>query len=420
MILHWIGLLQCVSGVTAVMLLLRCVFGYALKERRSAFRIALCAAAAAETGMLFLQRAEPDTADLLQEALILVCTVVFPYTLLRCGRRRTFLLFGLAYCATVDYIVAIVPAAYEDAAYVLIDALVCLLAVVLYKTDKKAPPGFLEQVPVWIYFAVFTADLSTFYSGMLNRDASYYVGVLIALRVLSQVLLCASILAIVRRILASQYAARTAAEQLAVQLRHYEQLVEKNRSVRAFRHDYENNLLSLGAILDAGQIDDAREYVRQLQSDVHSAGYGFATGSYLADAILSDKAAAAAEQGVQITFIGTVPERGIVNPDLCTILCNLLDNAVRGSLPCAPCTVDLDGRETADRWLLTVRNPVAQKVVIRAGAIRTSKADGENHGIGLANVRHAAEKYQGYLELQCDDHCFTAEVGLMLNTEETK
>lgn len=61
-----------------------------------------------------------------------------------------------------------------------------------------------------------------------------------------------------------------------------------------------------------------------------------------------------------------------------------------------------------------------QKVVIRSGTIQTSKADAENHGIGIANVRRAAEKYHGYLDLECDDHCFTAEVGLMLNTEERK
>lgn len=418
--LHWIGILQCITSVAAVTLVLRCVFGYAWKERRLAAWITLFAAAAAETGVLLLSRTDPDTAILFQEALILVCSVVFPYTLLRCGRKRTFLLFSLAYCATTDYLVSIIPTRYPNVAYVLIDVLVCLLVIIAYRSNQKAPAGFLDEVSIWFFIAVFAADLSAYYSSMLNRDSSYYAGVSALLKIISLALVFVSILLTVRRYLALQRAERIASKQLAVQLRHYEDLVEKNRSVRALRHDYENNLLSIGVILDAGQTEDARDYVRRLQGEVHTAAYAFATGNYFADAILSDKAAVAAEKDIQISFSGTVPEKRISNPDLCTILCNLLDNAVRGSEPCAPCTIELDGRETADRWLLTVKNPVQQKVIIRGGTIRTSKAEAESHGIGIANVRRAAEKYHGYLDLECDDHCFTAEVGLMLNTEETK
>ena len=418
--MHWIGLLQCVTSVAAVTLVLRCVFGYAWRKRHRTVWIALFAAVGAEAGILLWLRHDPQTADLLQEALTLVCSVAFPYTLLRCGRKRTFLLFSLAYCATTDYLVSIIPTQHPNVAYILIDVLVCLLAIIVYRSNPQTPAEFLDGVPIWIFIAVFAADLSAYYSGMLNRDASYYAGVSALLKVIALALICVSILLVVRRYLAVQRAEQIAAEQLSVQLRQYEQLVEKNRIVRAMRHDYENNLLSIGVILDAGQTEDARDYVRQLQGEVHTAAYSFATGNYFADAILSDKAAVAAKKEMQISFSGTVPEKKISNPDLCTILCNLLDNAVRGSDLCAPCTVELDGRETADRWLLTVKNPVAQKVVIRGGMIRTSKADAENHGIGIANVRRAAEKYHGYLELECNDRCFTAEVGLMLNTEGTK
>lgn len=418
--MRWIGLLQCISGVTAVVLVLRCMFGYTPKKRCPTFPVALCLAAAAETGILLLSRRDTQTADLLQEVLTLACSVAFPYTLLRCSRKRTFLLFAVTYCATIDYIVSLIPTRHIGAVYILIDVLACLPAVIVFLSDRKAPSDFLDEVPVWVFIAVSAADLSAYYSGMLHRDASYSAGVSVALKVIALVLICVSIFVIARRYLALQRAERTAEKQLAMQLRHYEELVEKNRSVRAFRHDYENNLLSLGAILDSGNTQEARDYVQTLQRDVHAAGYAFTTGNYLADAILSDKAEAAKEKGIQITAAGTVPQKGIANPDLCTILCNLLDNAIRGSEPCAPCTVELDGQETADRWLLTIKNPVVQKVAIRGGKIRTSKADAENHGIGIANVRHTAEKYNGYLDLGCDDHRFTAEVGMMLNTEERK
>ena len=415
--MHWVGLLQCITCPAAVTLVLRFVFGYTLRERRLPFWVALCTAAAAGCGVQYFYLLDPETAALFSEALILVCAAAFPYTLLRHRHKRTFLLFGLAYCATADYIVTIIPVRHTEVVYILLDILMCALAVYAGLSRRTAPADFLEQIPVWIYITVFAADLSEFYSGKLRVDASYFSGVSAALKLLSLALVIGSVILVVRRYLAMQHAEQAAVEQLAVQLRHYEDLVEKNRRIRALRHDYENNLLSLGALLDADQADEARAYVRKLQSDVHAAAYTYSTGNFLSDAILSDKASAAKEKGIQISFSGTVPEKGIANPDVCTILCNLLDNAIRAS---TAGQVELDGRETEDRWLLTVKNPVAQKVVIRGGTIRTSKADKENHGLGIANVRRAAEKYNGYLELDCTDSCFTAEVGLMLNTEDTK
>ena len=418
--LPWIGLLQCISGVAAIVLVLRFVFGYAWKKKSPELWIALIIAIGAEIGTILLSLNEPDAADLLQETLTLICTVSFPYMMFRCGRKSTFLLFSLAYCATVDYFVTIIPTKQPSTICFLIDIIVCLLAIGAHKANTKAPLESLDHVSAWIFIAVLIADLSAYYSGMLNKDASYYAGVSVVLKVFSLAMICVSVLLIVRKILATQRAERIATEQLVLQLRHYEDLVEKNQSVRAFRHDYENNLLSLGALLDSGQTEDARDYVQKLRSDVHNAAYTFTTGNYLADAILSDKAAQAQKSGIQFFFDGTVPEKGIDNLDLCTILCNLLDNAIRGCHNCAPCLVELTGRETADRWLLTVCNPVEKKITIKNGTIRSSKTDRENHGIGLANIRRTAAKYNGYVELQCDDRTFTAEVGLMLHREDTK
>ena len=417
----YVGLLHSISGTAAAVLLLRYGFGYAYKQKRTAFLIGLSAAAAMQTALFFLTRRSPEAAELLQESLVFACTVAFPYLLLRHRRKRTFFLFGLAYCATCDYAVFLLPARWSDAAYILLDVMMILLALYIGKVRKtSAPTDFLEQVSVWVFIAVFTADLSMYYGEMLHRDTSYHSGVSFVLRIASFVLIAVGVSFAVRRYLLTRQAERAAEQQLAVQLRHYEELVEKDRSIRAFRHDYANNLLSLGAILDAGQTEDARAYVQALRGEVQSAAYTFSTGSYLADAILCDKAANAQAQKIQIQFDGTVPQTGMDHVDLCAIMCNLLDNAIRGCESCAPCTVELTGRETADRWLLTVRNPVPQKVRIKNGTVQTTKSDRENHGIGLSNIRRVAEKYNGYVELQCDDRMFTAEVGLMLHREETK
>ena len=230
----------------------------------------------------------------MQEAPIFAGAVAAPYLLLRGRRKRTFFLFGLAYCATTDYIAALAPARYAGAVGVLVDAAAGLLAFLVCKAGRKAPPDFPDQVPVWVYITVFVADLSAYYSGMLPQDASYSAEVSAVLKALSLLLIGGSIGWLVRRYLQAQCAEQFAAKQLALQLRHYEELVEKSRLARSLRHDYENNLLSLGVILDAGQTQQARDYVRQLQGEVHAASFSAVTGNWFADAIL-------AEKGVSVT-----------------------------------------------------------------------------------------------------------------------
>ena len=408
-------------GVFAQILMLRFVFGYAWKKKRTWFWSILGVAVPIQLALLLGTRAYSETTELLQELFSLLCSVVFPYTILQYKRKRTFFMFSVVYCATIDYIVFLIPTDRQNTAYLLTESVVIGLIILFWKVwGIRAPSDFLEQIPAWLYMVVFVADLNAYYSGMLNRDTSYYAEVSAALRIVSFAMMAFGVGYIVHRYLSVRLAEQQAKQQIAAQLRFYEEYAEKNRAVRAFRHDYENNLISLGVFLDAGQIADAQAYVQKLQGDVQSTANAFTTGNYLADAILSQKAAQAAGQQIEIDFSGTVPKSGIDHTDLCSILCNLLDNAICAAKPSAPCRVELVGRETADSWKLTVRNPVKKRVPIRGGTIRTSKADRENHGIGLTNVKRSAENYGGYLELQCDDRCFTAEVGMMLNTEEKR
>ena len=419
--MQYIAWMQCPVGVCAEILMLHFVFGYAWKKKRTWFWSVLGVAVPIQLALVLFSGQDAQTADLLQETFTLLCSVVFPYTVLQRKRKRTFFLFSVVYCATIDYIVFLIPTDRQSAAYLLTETLVIGWILLFWKVwGIRAPSDFLEQIPAWLYMVIFTADLNAYYGGMLNRDTSYYAQVSAVLRIVSFAMMAFGVVYIVHRYLSVRLAEQQANQQIAAQLRFYEEYAEKNRAVRAFRHDYENNLISLGVFLQAGQLADAQAYVQKLQGDVQSTANAFTTGNYLADAILSQKAALAAERKIEIDFSGTVPKSGIDHTDLCTILCNLLDNAIRAAEPSAPCRVELVGRETADRWKLTVRNPVKQRVPIRGGSIRTSKADRENHGIGLANVKRSAENYGGYLELQCDDRYFTAEVGMMLNMEEKR
>ena len=169
-------------------------------------------------------------------------------------------------------------------------------------------------------------------------------------------------------------------------------MIAKNRDIRAFRHDYKNNLFSISAFIKSGRLDEAEKYIGELSDELSLTENTYSTGNYLADAILSDKSQSAAEKGITIDFSGTIPAKGIKNSDLCAVISNAVDNAIRGCEKCASCKINIISEEKSSGVLMTFKNPVKEKVVIKNNIIRTTKQDKNNHGIGLGNIRRAAKK----------------------------
>ena len=81
----------------------------------------------------------------------------------------------------------------------------------------------------------------------------------------------------------------------------------------------------------------------------------------------------------------------------------------------------LEIRMRAEKGLLflNIRNSCPEKQTERKGGSRisvfpTTKADRENHGIGLKNVQAIVEKYHGDMELACENGWFEADLMLYL------
>lgn len=195
----------------------------------------------------------------------------------------------------------------------------------------------------------------------------------------------------------------------------YEALIKTDDKLRQFRHDYKNHMMVVTALLNAGKTEEASEYLETIKIKSGIIGRQFSTGNFIVDAILNNKNSLAEEFAIKMSVSGAVPEEGIENADICTIVSNLIDNAIEGTK-----------RYEGDRYIkvkssirngflaLSVINPVGSRIDIKNNRIKTTKQDSKNHGIGLRNVQRTAEKYGGAMLLDCTDTEFTADVTVKL------
>lgn len=195
----------------------------------------------------------------------------------------------------------------------------------------------------------------------------------------------------------------------------YEKMLKSDEQLREFRHDYKNHMMVVTALLNAGKTEEASEYLDTIKISSGIVGRQFSTGNFIVDAILNNKNALAGEFAIELSFNGAVPEGVIENADICTIVSNLIDNAIESVKRYDGARyIKVKASIRSGFLALSVINPVNSRVEVKNNKIRTTKKDSKNHGIGLKNVQRTAEKYGGAMLLDCTDTEFTADVTVKL------
>ena len=128
----------------------------------------------------------------------------------------------------------------------------------------------------------------------------------------------------------------------------------------------------------------------------------FYCGNPLVNSVLSLKSRRAQELGIHMEIqVGHMDTGQLQNMELCSLLGNLLDNAIDACVPLVPSgePVILVNLRTQGRLLaLAVENPVArQPQANTAGEYPTTKANPERHGLGLQlSLIHISEPTRPY------------------------
>lgn len=207
-------------------------------------------------------------------------------------------------------------------------------------------------------------------------------------------------------------------ENLALEQKFYETLHQKNQDLRAFRHDFQNHILALNALVQERNQEGLRQYLSNLTDTKEQLSF-FSTNSAIADAIVNE-------------FYRTLPEDisfhiegqfryniQIADMDISIILSNLLKNAREAC--------ELLEREAKKEIYLEIQCKDRQLIIRTENSsreyspeeiqdIETNKNDAINHGFGLMNIFESVKKYNGTMDIQYQNGYFM--VMLILESEQ--
>lgn len=196
----------------------------------------------------------------------------------------------------------------------------------------------------------------------------------------------------------------------------YQVAKESYESNARLYHDMGNHFSMIQSYLADGKVEEARAYLDRLGKDRAAYSVERFTGIEAVDYILSQKAAFARQQNVETSIHAEYPKDCKIDPvDLCTILTNLLDNAMEacGKLPEASAKIlSVTIRRINQFIIIQIANSCIEEPVISKGNFKTSKTDKRHHGWGMKNVRLAVEKCHGTMEYEYNKNMFIVSVML--------
>lgn len=187
-------------------------------------------------------------------------------------------------------------------------------------------------------------------------------------------------------------------------------------TMRGWRHDYHNHLQSMKAYVKMGQYEKLDEYLTLLEQDLDQVNQLIESGNVNLDAILNSKISLALKNGIEVDYKATCPEELTVSDtDLCTLIGNLIDNAVEA------CEKLPEGERRFIRLYIGVLKKQLYISITNATNEVVRKLDNEyitnkrgNHGHGLRRINLVVDKYEGYINRQNEPGVFVTEIMLPL------
>lgn len=205
--------------------------------------------------------------------------------------------------------------------------------------------------------------------------------------------------------------------QTQAQLARYRYSIELEERLRQERHELKNNYFYIQMLLNEHKYTELNQYLEHGIGEKMESLSSVQTGNTMIDYLLNRKLAEARKYKIKTYAEILVPEQLPVNDDVfCTILLNLLDNAMEASKQEQAADIHISIKLVQQYLVCKISNKVSNNVFLENPKLLTTKKDRKNHGLGLKIIRNAVKEQNGMFQTKMEDGYFVATVMLPFQT----
>ena len=210
-----------------------------------------------------------------------------------------------------------------------------------------------------------------------------------------------------------------------MEYKYYEMSVENDKKIRGIRHDISNHIQTVYSLFSNGENQRGLELINELKSRYDLVDQMVYCNNPVVNIILSNKKSEAEAKNIetQIKVKENLDNIPITDFDLSTIICNLLDNAIRGCVDSGQSHIKLAVDILQKNQYLVVRviNSCRSDMNIEStDRIETTKSSSQAHGLGMPIIAGIAKKYRGDFIVSAKNGMFTATAVMSVKENKDK
>ena len=197
---------------------------------------------------------------------------------------------------------------------------------------------------------------------------------------------------------------------------YYEKLEKSQEDIRRLYHDMNNHLYAIKNMNK--NKSDSLEYIESIQNELNKANKIKASGNAIFDIIVDEKMKICENKGIEFILDLDSKNTGFIeNIDMSSILGNILDNAIEAcdKIENSRKYINLKSMWAKNMFVFICENSKENDVKKVEGRYITSKNDKSKHGIGIKSVEASVKKYNGKMNISCDENTFRIKVVIPKN-----
>lgn len=208
--------------------------------------------------------------------------------------------------------------------------------------------------------------------------------------------------------------------QFRNQVEIYNVLEEGLEKQRRYAHEFKNHILCIDTMIKDHNYDTLEKYVSGISGSEYVERKIIDTNNVVVNTILNEKYYEMDKKGIAFVFrVNDLSKLNIRDEDIVVILSNLLNNAIEA------CDRISDGERVIrlkfmieeDTVVVSVRNSCEIKPIVKHGSFMTTKhTSQEEHGIGIKNIEHTVQKYDGTCSVRYSEKEFYTALMFPLNS----
>ena len=310
----------------------------------------------------------------------------------------------------------------DDWASVVAQLVLLLIVIALYRHIQAQYPAELKSIPMKylaIFMVVLAADcISLTYWGeyILENPQNNDMRLCLATYVLMGIGVFVQ-LGLLIALYFSRNAYRTqqamAKRYLEEQVAHYQYLSEREQSTRRFRHDFKSHMAMAKQLYLDGKQEEFETYFREMTERIATFGNRVTVNNDIADAIINRYYDEAEQNGIMMEVEGHFPGVCYISAyDLCTVLSNLLGNAIDAEKEAGGKTIYCGVRYDETQIFIVVKNDYINTIKQTDNRFLSTKGGLRHQGFGIVNVNEVVRKNKGHVVYDAKNSRFVVRLSL--------